>query len=400
MTYDIIVIGGGIGGSQVARAAARAGFSTLVLESETAFRDRIRGEGLHCWGVREAKTLGIAEELYAHCARSLPWWDVYVFGQRIDRRDLRVSIAACESMSFFHPHMQETLLATAVKAGAEVRRGARVAQIESGALPSVIIEQGGNPPERVTARHIVVATGRGSAVRSMIGLATRQGKPGLKTTGVLLDGLDNGEDAVSMFFAPMLGCASPVFPLRDRRARVYLAANPARDEKSYSGAAAAEALFARFREIGMPDAWLRDAKVAGPLATFDGTSTWADGTWPEGITLVGDAAGSLDPAFGSGLSLALLDVRTFAEKLGAPGGIAAASRAYERERSDYYGKLLRLESWIGRILYGVGASDGAPRPEMLARLLELGIDLVGGGPHCRIDDDTERQLFGDLLHDA
>jgi 2-polyprenyl-6-methoxyphenol hydroxylase-like FAD-dependent oxidoreductase len=394
MVHDIVVIGGGIAGSSVAIAARQNGLSVLVLEAETAFRDRIRGEGLHCWGVAEAEKLGISELLYASCARSLPWWDVYLFGEKIARRDLRQSIAGCESMSFFHPDMQAALLAGAEKAGATVRRGTVVAQIETGATPTAIVAHDGAAPQRFAARHIVLASGRGTSMRSMLGLTTKRGAHGLKTTGVLLDHVDPGDDAVSMFFAPTLASASPLFPLPGRRARVYLAANPAFDDKSYSGATAAAPLFARLSEVGVLDAWLREARVAGPLATFDGTPTWAEGTWPQGVTLVGDVAGSLDPAFGSGLSLALLDARTFTEKLAAGGAFDAASRAYAQERVAYYAKLLRLESWVSRVLYGVGADDGVPHPELLPRLTELEVDLIGGGPHCRIDDAIERQLFG------
>jgi 2-polyprenyl-6-methoxyphenol hydroxylase-like FAD-dependent oxidoreductase len=231
-------------------------------------------------------------------------------------------------------------------------------------------------------------------MRSMLGLQSKRGAHGLKTTGVRFDDIPADDGAVSMFFAPSLASASPLFPLPGRRARVYLAANPAFDDKAYAGAAAAAPLLARLREIGVLGSWLGNARVAGPLATFDGTPTSAEGPWPEGVTLIGDAAGSLDPAFGSGLSLALLDARTFTDKLARGGDFGAASRAYAEERAAYYAKLLRVESWVGRVLYGVGAEDGVPHPELLPRLTELEVDLVGGGPHCRIDDAIERQLFG------
>lgn len=42
--YDIITVGGGLGGAAIAKVMAEHGATVLVLESETSFKDRIRGE--------------------------------------------------------------------------------------------------------------------------------------------------------------------------------------------------------------------------------------------------------------------------------------------------------------------------------------------------------------------
>jgi menaquinone-9 beta-reductase len=396
MHYDVIVIGGGIAGSSVAIGARRVGLHVLVLEAERIFRDRIRGEGLHAWGVREARQLGIADLLYATCARSLPLWDIYVGGQRVERRDLRTTTAAsCESMAFFHPHMQEVLLGAAERAGARVHRGARVVRIEPGTPVRVEAAIEGAQNDLASARLVVVAAGRASALRSQLGLDVARAGGGSKTTGVLLENVDITDDAAALFFPPSFGMASPVFPLPDRRARLYFVANPRIFDASFAGTEAGPEMLARCEQIGVPRAWLEDARIAGPLATFDGTPTWAVGAWPEGVALIGDAAGSLDPALGAGLSLALFDARMLTDRLGASADLAEASRGYERERAAYYARLLRLESCVGRVLYGDASSHGSPpTPALLPRLRELGLDVVGGGPGCRIDDDAERALFG------
>jgi flavin-dependent dehydrogenase len=46
MKYDAIVVGGGLGGSALADQLARAGHNVLVLERETQFKDRVRGENI------------------------------------------------------------------------------------------------------------------------------------------------------------------------------------------------------------------------------------------------------------------------------------------------------------------------------------------------------------------
>ena len=56
--YDIITVGGGLGGAALAKAMAEHGARVLVLEREERFRDRIRGEQMSLWGVSETQELG------------------------------------------------------------------------------------------------------------------------------------------------------------------------------------------------------------------------------------------------------------------------------------------------------------------------------------------------------
>ena len=61
--YDLITIGGGLGGAALAKVMAAGGAKVLVLERQPEFRDRVRGESLQPWGVAEAQHLGVAEVL-------------------------------------------------------------------------------------------------------------------------------------------------------------------------------------------------------------------------------------------------------------------------------------------------------------------------------------------------
>ena len=65
MSYDGIVVGGGLGGSALADQLARMGRSVLVLEREARFKDRVRGENMLPWGVSAARRLGIYDDLIA-----------------------------------------------------------------------------------------------------------------------------------------------------------------------------------------------------------------------------------------------------------------------------------------------------------------------------------------------
>ena len=61
--YDLITVGGGMAASALAKSMAESGAKVLVLEQETRFRDRIRGEYMMPWGVAEIAALGIYELL-------------------------------------------------------------------------------------------------------------------------------------------------------------------------------------------------------------------------------------------------------------------------------------------------------------------------------------------------
>lgn len=56
---DVVVVGGGIAGASLESSLASAGLEVLLLEATTEFTDRVRGDSMHTWGVREAQALGI-----------------------------------------------------------------------------------------------------------------------------------------------------------------------------------------------------------------------------------------------------------------------------------------------------------------------------------------------------
>src|SRR5439155_23113925 len=65
MNFDAITVGGGLAGSTFAAELTRAGHQVLVLERETRFKDRVRGENMLPWGVAAARRLGLVNDLLA-----------------------------------------------------------------------------------------------------------------------------------------------------------------------------------------------------------------------------------------------------------------------------------------------------------------------------------------------
>lgn len=65
LSADVVVVGGGIAGAAVAKAAAEAGLRVTVLERQTTYRDKVRGEFVAPWGMVEARRLGLEDVLMA-----------------------------------------------------------------------------------------------------------------------------------------------------------------------------------------------------------------------------------------------------------------------------------------------------------------------------------------------
>src|SRR4051812_14051006 len=79
--YDIVIVGGGLGGSALGKAMAQQGSRVLVLEREKEFKDRVRGEFMTPWGVAEASELGLRESIRDACGVDAPFTDLG-FGPR------------------------------------------------------------------------------------------------------------------------------------------------------------------------------------------------------------------------------------------------------------------------------------------------------------------------------
>ena len=308
--FDIITVGGGLGGSALAQAMAAAGKRVLVVEAETEFRDRVRGEQVPSWGVAETKELGIHDLLRKTCAHETPYWQTYIGPMALENRDLRATTPqGCANMTFYHPAMQETLLAAAENTGATVMRGAHVRAVEPGVEPAVTVERDGKS-DRFTARLIAGCDGRNSSVRKGTGFATEQEPDRMQLSGLLMDGLDVPEDTQFVFLDIEGGTGSIFFPQGNGRVRTYFASR-ASDGPRFSGVKDIPAYTERLRRAAPEgEKWFANAKPAGPLATFNGAESYVPRPYANGVALIGDAAATSDPTWGQGLSLTLRSVRT------------------------------------------------------------------------------------------
>jgi len=77
---DVVIVGGGVGGASLAYALADEGLGVTVLESTTEYEDRVRGESMQAWGVKETRALGVESIMVEAGAHISPVWKQYAAG--------------------------------------------------------------------------------------------------------------------------------------------------------------------------------------------------------------------------------------------------------------------------------------------------------------------------------
>jgi 2-polyprenyl-6-methoxyphenol hydroxylase-like FAD-dependent oxidoreductase len=338
-TYDLIVIGGGIGGSATAAVMARAGRRVLLLEQSTAYADRVRGEWIAPWGVTETRRVGLYDLLRGagghHLARHITFDETRSPADSA-ARTLPLSIFAPDvpgPLCIGHPHHCQTLFDEAVRAGAIALRGVRVTRITPGAAPSVAYEHDGQTHE-ASARLLIGADGRQSAAREAAGIKLHQDKPHHWFAGLLIDGAPGWADDLQAIGTEG-DFAFLAFPQGQGKVRVY--GGYALDQRGrFAGDDGPRKFLDAFRMESAPDnRHLADAAPAGPLFSYFNNDSWTDTPYAEGLVLVGDAAGWNDPIVGLGLSITYRDVRIVTEILKSTEDWSPGSFApYAEERAE------------------------------------------------------------------
>ena len=330
--FDLIVVGGGIAGGSLATVMARNGASVLVLERQSRYRDRVRGELLWPWGVEVARRLGLEPVLLDAGALVVPWMELRTEGSSLaERREIGLAVEEVGgSVNLSHPVACTALVESASAAGAAVRLGARDVHVSPGSRPEVRWRDAGGEAREATARVVVGADGRRSAVRAQASIPFEVDEPAHLIAGLLLDGFDGMPEDVNLA-ARESDLLFLAFPQSPARARVYF--NYPHDQTSrFAGSDAAGRFLDACRLACLQGEPWHDARAAGPCAAFAGADSRAPWPLAEGVVLVGDAAGYENPLRGQGLAMALQDVHDVTSALLADDPVNGL-RAYAEARA-------------------------------------------------------------------
>jgi menaquinone-9 beta-reductase len=396
--YDIITVGGGLGGASLAKAMAERGYRVLVLERETQFKDRVRGEFLMPWGVAEAEALGLYDVLMERAGGHHPTiWEPRLAGASIGVRDLAATTTVGKhAMTFYHPAAQEAVLYAAECAPAVTWTGARVTGVTPGDPAKVTFEVVGDV-HTATARLVVGADGRTSMVRKWAGFEVKQDPDEQWLAGMLFENTPAPPESSGLFFNPFISRLSLMFPQGEGRARFYFGA------RSTEPKMAGEKDLPRFVEesvrAGMPREYFEGARPAGPLATFSGADTWVDHPYRDGAALIGDAAAQSDQTWGQGMAMTFRDARILRDALLANDDWDAAGDAYAVEHDRHFQALHTVEGWFTALMMEPGPEADARRAKALPAIAmdETRLhDAFLSGPDCApVDEAARRRFFGE-----
>ncbi len=394
--YDIVTVGGGLGGAAVAVAMARAGAHVLVIERETHFQDRVRGEFMEPWGVAETRRLDIYDPIRA-AAHDSPFWQIYLSGMKLDRRDcIATTPHNLPNLAIYHPVLQELVLAEAAKAGAEVRRGVAVRELKPGNPPTVAVESNGRLQE-LTPRLVVGADGRSSMVRKWCGFATRREPDRYYIAGLLFEEMSVPPPVTAIgAYNPAIGQVAYLFPQGGDRVRAYNV-YPIDADFRLQGEASTARFVAEALRCGVPPEYYQGARASGPLASFISADHWVENPYRDGVVLIGDAAGASDPIWGQGLSLTCRDARVLTDLLRESQDWTAACHAYAAAHDQYFTNLREADNCMRELMVDRGPEADARRAQALPRVAQ-GIaqmpDQGFCGPDKPFDEADRRRLFG------
>ena len=386
---DVVIAGTGIAGGALGTVLARAGFEVVLLERETIYPDRVRGEYLTPWGVTELTKLELLQPLREAGAlfsrRNIPYDELYGPAEAEARAfDLtRMHAEKLGALCLGHPATCEIFAQLAVTSGACLLRGISEIAVTPGERPAVSCMHEGARLEFAPAL-VIGADGRNSSVRKDLGFTVRANAPHNLVGGMLVKGVPSWPRDMQV-----IGVEDRfhflIFPQGDDLVRLYGCYQFA-DKPRFDGPDRRSKLIDAFRALKcLPYAEAIAASTpVGPFNSYSNEDHWIDDPTCPGVVLIGDAAGHNDPVLGQGLAIALRDVRLVSEILCEAGTATQAPdfRPYVEERAERL-RRLRITAQVAttlRVEFGAEARERrrrAGRRMAAGQLTPLPASLIG-----------------------
>jgi geranylgeranyl reductase family protein len=327
--YDVIVIGGGPIGSQVASRLAEKDYKVLVLEkkAETGAKDCCTGIiSRECVNLFKIDSRVILRELSSASLFSPSGNTIYLYREE------------SQAVALDRTAFNQFMTGRAQKAGAEFHFNSRAIDINIASDRAIVDISNRGKTNQESAKVIVIASGFNPGLNERVGL----GKYKDYAVGIQADVETPGLEEVEICFGDVApGFFSWLVPTARGRGKA--------------------GLISRAEPGAYLKNWLRHLVERGKIVSDDVKLNYGgiplkppSRTYGERIIAVGDAAGQVKPTTGGGIYYGLLGAETAAEILHralADNELSAKRLAsYERAWRKQLGRELRMGYWA-RLLF-------------------------------------------------
>jgi menaquinone-9 beta-reductase len=399
---DVVVVGGGPGGATAAAYLADAGRHVILIEKESYPREKPCGDGLTPRAVRELERLGLRDEAEGrvagwrrsrglrvhggHVALELPWPEL---------DDWPAHSLTCTRLDF-----DATLARLAVKRGADLwERTEVVGPLHQDGVGSRVTgvrwRAEGGEEGAVRAPVVIASDGASSRFATALGLRRRSDRPMAVAVRTYYRSAVADDEWLSSFLDlregdDLLPGYGWIFPMADGTLNVGVGLL---DTSPHFRDVSARKLMRRWA-AAMPDVWGidPDAQIGSVLSAALPMGLSRGPVHHQGVLLVGDAGGMINPMNGEGISYAMEAAELAAQIV--DDAIAQRSTrvldAYDAELRRRWGGYYTLGRWFVRVMgdprvMRIATEYGMPVGPLMAFTLKFMAHLTDEEPSDWMD---------------
>lgn len=316
--HDVVIIGAGPGGSSAAWHLAKNGLKVLLLDKFEFPRDKTCGDGLTPRAIYILKEMGVLEQL-SQPIHSVP--EVALVapnGQSMDFSLTNDCTTNNQIMVIPRLTLDASILRNAEAAGAQFCGGTQVTNVvHKNEGLCVNVEEKGQSYQ-VEARAVIIATGANTKLLTTMGLLAKQPTTALATRAYF----DNIQDLPNILQLHLFSKPQPgygwIFPMSATKANVGAGVFPMPSWTRVATVKGSRASFDAFLKTPIVRQLLEGAEIVGPIKGYPiRTDFGQHPTYADGILLVGEAAGLVNPLTGDGIDYALESGKIAANQLTA-----------------------------------------------------------------------------------